>query len=56
MKIVSIAMAFAFTVMSILAAMSPADARLRDHPNYGICKSMKKVADVRNCKEFGGTR
>jgi hypothetical protein len=48
--------------ISLLAALaliaitaSSADARDRDNPNYGFCKSGKKVTDTKQCKENGGT-
>jgi hypothetical protein len=56
MKRVSNGVAFAFIVISILAANCPADARVRDKPNYGYCKSGNVVANVKNCRENGGTR
>ena len=33
-----------------------ADARKRDKPNMGFCKSGKKVNDMKNCKENGGKK
>jgi hypothetical protein len=48
--------------ISILAALAliaitanSANARDRDNPNYGFCKSGAKVTDVKQCKENGGT-
>jgi len=48
--------------ISILAALAliaitagSANARDRDNPNYGFCKSGAKVTDVKQCKEHGGT-
>jgi hypothetical protein len=54
MKGLSIGLVFAFIVLPIVFAASRADARAKDHPNYGYCKSMKRVFDVKNCRENGG--
>jgi len=35
---------------------STADARTKDKPNMGYCKSGAKVADTKNCKENGGKK
>ena len=35
---------------------STADARQKDNPNFGYCKSGAKVSDMKNCKENGGTQ
>jgi hypothetical protein len=51
MKGISIVVALAL----IAIAASSADARDRDNPNYGFCKSGKKVTDTKQCKENGGT-
>jgi hypothetical protein len=51
MKAVSIVAALA--IIAITA--SSANARDRDNPNYGFCKSGAKVTDVKQCKEHGGT-
>ena len=51
MKSISIVAALAL----IAITASSADARDRDNPNYGFCKSGKKVTDVKQCKENGGT-
>jgi hypothetical protein len=34
--------------------VSSADARIKDKPNSGYCKSGKHVADMSKCKENGG--
>ena len=52
MKYISVVVA---TVIFIAAAASPTHARDRDNPNYGFCKSGKKVTDTKQCKENGGT-
>jgi hypothetical protein len=41
---------------ALLLAASPAQARLRDNPNYGYCKSGHIVRDIKFCREFGGRR
>lgn len=51
MKGISIVVALAF----IAITASAANARDRDNPNYGFCKSGKKVTDTKQCKENGGT-
>jgi hypothetical protein len=42
------------TVIFIAAAAGPTHARMHDNPNYGFCKSGKKVTDTKQCKENGG--
>ena len=42
-------------VIFIVVAAGPTHARDRDNPNYGFCKSGKKVTDTKQCKENGGT-
>ena len=49
----SISIVAALAIIAITA--SSADARDRDNPNYGFCKSGKKVTDTKQCKENGGT-
>jgi hypothetical protein len=39
-----------------VAAPLAASARDRDKPNTGFCKSGAKVADMKDCKENGGTK
>ena len=51
MKCLSVVVAL--TLIAITS--SSAVARDRDNPNYGFCKSGKKVTDTKQCKEFGGT-
>jgi hypothetical protein len=51
-----LAIAVAFVAAPVMMASPAAQARARDHINYGYCKSMRVVFDVRNCKENGGTR
>ena len=51
MKAVSIVTALA--IIAITA--SSANARDRDNPGFGFCKSGQKVTDVKQCKEHGGT-
>ena len=41
--------------VTFIAAPLEASARPQDHPNYGFCKSGKKVNDIKSCKENGGT-
>jgi hypothetical protein len=40
----------------IMVAACPADARPKDHPNFGYCKSGNAVGDIKYCKENGGRR
>jgi hypothetical protein len=56
MKSFLIGIIFAFVAIAFLVAASPANARLRDNPNYGYCKSGHKVRDIKFCREFGGRR
>jgi len=56
MKRLLIGIIFAFVVMPVLLAASPAQARFRDNPNYGYCKSGNIVRDIKFCREFGGRR
>ena len=44
------------TAIFVVAAAGPTQARMRDNPNYGFCKSGTKVANIKNCKENGGTK
>jgi hypothetical protein len=55
MKSLSIAIIFAFVLPLVIAAF-PAEARLRDNPNYGYCKSGNITRDVKFCRENGGRR
>ncbi len=36
--------------------VSNAEARPKDRPNTGYCKSGKQVGHIKNCKENGGTK
>ena len=45
----------ALLVLPVLSA-STADARKKDNPNMGFCKSGKKVNDMKKCKENGGKK
>ncbi|HET7850835.1 MAG TPA: hypothetical protein VFL51_17430 [Pseudolabrys sp.] len=54
MKALSIAVAFAFMFAPLLIAASPASARQNDHANGGVCKSGKRVNNLKNCRENGG--
>jgi hypothetical protein len=56
LKRLLIGIIFAFVVMPFLLAASPAQARFRDNPNYGYCKSGHIVRDIKFCREFGGRR
>ena len=56
MKSFLIGIIFAFVAIAFLVVASPANARLRDNPNYGYCKSGHKVRDIKFCREFGGRR
>jgi hypothetical protein len=42
-------------VIFVVVAVGPGHARDRDNPNYGFCKSGKKVTDTKQCKENGGS-
>jgi len=41
---------------AFVAAPAAVYARTKDKPNSGFCKSGKRAADVKDCKENGGTR
>jgi hypothetical protein len=45
----------ALLVAPVLSA-TRADARTKDKPNMGYCKSGAKVGDMKNCKENGGKK
>jgi hypothetical protein len=45
----------ALLVIPVLTA-STADARRKDHPDYGFCQSGAKVKDIKKCKENGGKK
>ena len=47
MKSFLIGIIFAFVAIAFLLVASPANARLRDNPNYGYCKSGHIVRDMR---------
>lgn len=53
-KAISIAIAFAFIFAPLLMMASPATARQNDHANGGVCKSGKRVSNMKNCRENGG--
>jgi hypothetical protein len=48
--------AFVALVISPIIDASTANARTKDKPNMGYCKSGAKVADTKNCKENGGKK
>jgi hypothetical protein len=45
-----------FTVLALVVAPTAVSAKKKDHPNYGFCKSGKKVTDTKKCKENGGKK
>lgn len=47
-----VAIAFASAPIFI----SNANARAKDKPNFGYCKSGAKVGNIKNCKENGGKK
>ena len=53
-KTISIAIAFAFIFAPLLITVSPATARQNDHATGGVCKSGKRVNNLKNCRENGG--
>jgi len=40
--------------VTFVAAPVAVFARARDNPNYGFCKSGKRVTNIQKCKENGG--
>ncbi len=40
--------------VTFVAVPVAAFARAKDNPNYGFCKSGKRVNDIKKCKENGG--
>ena len=46
----------ASAVLAPVLAASTAEARGKDNPNYGYCKSGARVKDMKNCKENGGAK
>jgi hypothetical protein len=55
-KYLSIGVALAFIAVPLSITAPPADARARDNPNYGFCKSGNQVRDIKFCKENGGRK
>jgi hypothetical protein len=43
-------------LLGLFLLATSAEARKWDHPNSGACKSGTSVADIKNCKENGGTK
>jgi hypothetical protein len=43
-------------VVAPLLTASTVNARSKDKPNYGFCKSGAKVNDIKSCKENGGKK
>jgi hypothetical protein len=43
-----------FIAAAFVAVPFVASARVQDSSNSGVCKSGKRVANVKNCKENGG--
>jgi hypothetical protein len=56
MKSFLIGIVFTIVAIAFLVVASPAQARFRDNPNYGYCKSGHIVRDIKFCREFGGRR
>ena len=55
MKITNIFLA-CLTALALVAVPLAASARVKDKPNSGFCKSGRHLADIKNCKENGGTK
>jgi hypothetical protein len=45
-----------FFAFALIVTPTVVSARDKDRPNYGFCKSGKKVTDIKNCKENGGNK
>ena len=43
-------------VFALALVPTAVSAKKKDNPNYGVCKSGKKVTDTKKCKENGGKR
>ncbi|HEU4660052.1 MAG TPA: hypothetical protein VFS63_05270, partial [Pseudolabrys sp.] len=54
MRAITIAIAFAFALVPLLVAATPATARQNDHASSGVCKSGKRVNNLKTCRENGG--
>lgn len=52
-KLTNMFMACVIALIFVAAPMV-ASARDRDNPNYGFCKSGKRVPNISQCKENGG--
>jgi len=45
-----------FAALALVVVPTVVSARPWDKPNYGFCKSGKRVGNIKNCKENGGTK